>query len=246
MSGWLGKKSRSFARDRRGVVAIEYALILPVLLLISFGIMEISLFMASLVTLEGGLKQASRFGITAQSPSDADVAKVAADIPTKFAGRDNRTKLIMAILNENTLDLINLNDTATDISATVFDSFSAAGHGEPFTDTNGDGIRQGPNSGLPGVPITGEQYTDANCNDKYDGPGEAPTSGGGGAAADTGAPGAIVLYTVTYNWHIITPLVGQFIGKPDPSNPGRYIIPMSAQMMVKNEPNVSGASYCVN
>src|SRR3569833_429540 len=108
----LAKSSRpfrGFARDRRGAVAVEYALILPVLLLFSFGILEISLCMVSLVTLEGGLKQASRFGITSQLPTDADVALVASQVPAAFAAKDNRIKMIMAILNMNTLDLIDLN-----------------------------------------------------------------------------------------------------------------------------------------
>jgi hypothetical protein len=242
MIGWLANRSRLFARDRRGTVAIEYALILPVLLMFSFGIMEISLCMASLVTLEGGLKQASRFGITAQTPSDDDIAKVASEVPTKFNGRDNRTKMIMAILNQNTLNLIDLNDDATDIKAQTFDSFSAVGTGEPFTDTNGDGIYQGPNSGVPGVPVTGEPFSDTNCNGVRDGPGAA--SGGSGDASDTGVSGSIVVYTVTYDWHILTPIVGQFLGEPDPKHAGKYIIPMSAQMVVKNEPNVSGNSFC--
>jgi hypothetical protein len=148
--------------------------------------------------------------------------------------------MIMAILNQNTLDLIDLN-TAT-ITTQTFNSFSAVANGEPFTDTNGDGIWQGPNSGVPGVPAAGESFSDTNCNGVRDGPGAA--SGGTGAAGDAGAQGSIVVYTVNYNWRIITPLVGKFLGKPDPNNAGKYIIPMSAQMVVKNEPAVSGSSFC--
>ncbi|HVZ01791.1 MAG TPA: TadE/TadG family type IV pilus assembly protein [Dongiaceae bacterium] len=229
MIGWLAKRSRLFARDRRGAVAIEYALILPVLLMFSFGILEISLCMASLVTLEGGLKQASRFGITSQTPSDADVAAVADQVPTAFSGKDNRTKMIMAILNQNTLDLIDLNQAT--ISTQTFDSFSAVGTGEPYADTNSNGQWD-----------SGEPYSDTNCNGVRDGPGAA--SGGSGASGDTGVSGSIVVYTVNYNWQIITPIVGQFLGQPDPSRPGKYMIPMSAQMVVKNEPNVSGSSFC--
>jgi Flp pilus assembly protein TadG len=232
MIGWLAKRSRRFARDRRGAVAIEYALILPVLLLFSFGILEISLCMASLVTLEGGLKQASRFGITSQLPADSVFTNdpaLAAQVPAAFAGADNRTKMIMAILNQNTLDLIDLN-TAT-ITTQTFNSFSAVANGEPFTDTNNDGIWE-----------SGEPFSDTNCNKVRDGPGAA--TGGTGGSGDAGAQGSIVVYTVNYNWRIITPIVGKFLGQPDPSNAGKYIIPMSAQMVVKNEPAVSGSSFC--
>ncbi len=51
---------------------IEFAFIFPIVLMITFGIMEVSLCMASLVTLEGGLKEASRYGITAQPQQRAD------------------------------------------------------------------------------------------------------------------------------------------------------------------------------
>jgi Flp pilus assembly protein TadG len=230
MIGWLAKRSRPLARDQRGAVAVEYALILPVLLLFSFGILEVSLCMFSLVTLEGGLKQASRFGITSQLPSDAAIAALPAGaVPSAFAGSDNRTKMIMAILNQSTVDLIDLN-TAT-ISTQVFTSFSAASTGEPFTDSNNDGIWE-----------SGEPFSDTNCNGVRDGPGAS--SGGAGAAGNVGAPNNIVVYTVNYNWKILTPIVGQFLGQPDPSRPGKYMIPMSAQMVVKNEPNVSGSSFC--
>jgi Flp pilus assembly protein TadG len=229
VAGWLARRTRRFARDGRGAVAVEYALLLPTLLMFSFGIMEISLCMASLVTLEGGLKQASRFGVTSQTPSDADVVPYAPLVPTAFSGKDNRTKIIMAILNQNTLDLIDLN-TAT-ISTQTFSSFSSVATGEPYTDTNNNGVYD-----------VGEPYSDTNCNKTRDGPGAA--SGGSGAAGDSGLSGSIVVYTVNYNWKILTPIVGKFLGKPDPGNSGKYIIPMSAQMVVKNEPSVSGSSFC--
>jgi Flp pilus assembly protein TadG len=199
------------------------------MLLFSFGILEVSLCMASLVTLEGGLKQASRFGITSQLPSDADVAAVQAYIPTAFSGADNRTKMIMAILNQNTLDLIDLN-TAT-ISTQTFTSFSATSNGEPFTDTNNNGQWD-----------PGESFSDTNCNGVRDGPGAS--GGGAGAAGSAGGAGDIVVYTVSYNWKILTPMVGPFLGQPDPSRAGRYMIPMKAQMVVKNEPAVSGSTFC--
>lgn len=229
MIRWLAHRTQGFGRDKRGTVAIEYALVLPVLLLFSFGILEISLCMASLVTLEGGLKQASRFGVTSQLPTDADVTAVQQWIPTAYNSSDNRTKMIMAILNRNTLDLINLN-TAT-ISTQVFTSFSAASTGEPYTDSNNNGVYN-----------SGEPFSDTNCNGVRDGPGAS--SGGSGSSGDVGASGNIVVYTVTYNWRILTPLVGQYLGQPDPGNPGKYMIPMNAKMVVKNEPSVSGSSFC--
>jgi Flp pilus assembly protein TadG len=127
------------------------------------------------------------------------------------------------------LDLIDLN-TAT-ITTQTFTSFSAVANGEPYTDAN-----------LNGVWDAGESFSDTNCNGVRDGPGAA--SGGGGASGNVGTSGNIVVYTVNYNWKIITPMVGPYLGQVDPSRPGKYMIPMSAQMVVKNEPNLSGSSFC--
>jgi Flp pilus assembly protein TadG len=220
MIGWLAKRWRPFARDRRGAVAVEYALILPVMLLFSFGILEVSLCMASLVTLEGGLKEASRYGITSQSTPPADIDKV----PNAFkVGNDNRLMSIGYILNQNTLDLIDLNEAT--ITTQVFSSFSAIKDGEQFTDTNANGHYD-----------VGEPYFDANCNGVRD--------GAGASGSGVGASGNIVVYTVNYNWKILTPIIGQWLGRPDPNNAGKYIIPMSASIVVKNEPALSGASFC--
>jgi hypothetical protein len=211
---------------------IEFALIFPLVLLITFGIMEISLCMVSLVTLEGGLKEASRYGITSQTPTAAQMTAIQSQIPTAFSGADDRTKQIMAILNQNTLDLIDLN-TAT-ISTQIFGSFSVVKNGEPYSDVNSNGQYDGP--GSPGVPAAGEPFSDMNCNGVRDGPGSSSTG--------VGAAGNIVVYTVTYNWRILTPMIGQYLGQPDPGRPGRYLIPMKASIVVKNEPNLSGSSFC--
>jgi len=202
---------------------IEFAFVFPIVLLLTFGIMEISLFMVSLVTLEGGLKEASRYGITSQSPTAAQMALIQNQIPSSFSGADDRTKQIMAILNQSTLDLIDLN-TAT-VTTKVYTSFSVVKNGEPFNDVN-----------LNGVYNVGEPFSDMNCNGTRDGPGESSNG--------VGAAGNIVVYTVTYNWRVLTPMVGKYLGIPDPNAAGRFIIPMSASIVVKNEPAVSGSSFC--
>jgi Flp pilus assembly pilin Flp len=230
MTGHLAaSRLRRFARQSEGATIIEFALIFPIVLMITFGIMEISLCMASLVTLEGGLKEASRYGITSQSTAPPDMNLV----PTAFkVGNDNRLMTIGYILNINTLDLIDLN-TAT-VNNKVYSSFSAVKDGEPFTDLNSNGTYDGP--GSPGVPAGGEPYSDMNCNGSRDGAGASGTG--------VGAAGNIVVYTVNYNWKILTPIIGQWLGKPDPQSPGRYMIPMGASIVVKNEPQLSGSTFC--
>jgi Flp pilus assembly pilin Flp len=232
MTGHLSAaRLRRFARDSAGATIIEFAFIFPIVLMITFGILEISLCMASLVTLEGGLKEASRYGITSQSTPPADIDKV----PNAFkVGNDNRLMSIGYILNQNTLDLIDLNEAT--ITTQVFSSFSAIKDGEQFVDQNNNGIYDGPGTaGLPD-PAHGEPYFDANCNGVRD--------GAGASGSGVGASGNIVVYTVNYNWKILTPIIGQWLGRPDPNNAGKYIIPMSASIVVKNEPALSGASFC--
>ncbi len=57
--------------------------------------------------------------------------------------------------------------------------------------------------------------------------------------------GDIVVYTVNYNWKILTPIIGQLAGQARiPSTAGGYMIPMTASIVVKNEPNLSGSSFC--
>ena len=223
-----------FRRDRNGAAAVEYALLLPVLLMFSFGILEVSLCMASLVTLEGGLKEASRYGITNIANGSLTNSQILNQVPDAFkqgTPPDPRTMMIGFILNQNTLDLIDLN-TAT-ITTKVYDSFSVTKDGEPFVDKP-----DFPHAGDPpnGVYDVGEPYADVNCNGTRDGPG----SKGDG----TGVAGDIVVYTVNYNWTIMTPIIGKFLGQPDPKHPGKYIIPMGASIVVKNEPSLSGSSFC--
>jgi Flp pilus assembly protein TadG len=228
MKGHFSAKLRRFAGNSEGATIIEFALIFPIVLLMTFGIMEISLCMASLVTLEGGLKEASRYGITSQSTAPPDATKV----PNAFkVGNDNRLMTIGYILNENTLDLIDLNQAT--ITTAIYTSFSAVKDGEPYTDQNSNGQYDPP--GTPGIPL-GEAYSDMNCNGTRD--------GAGSSGAGVGAAGNIVVYTVNYNWKVLTPIVGQFLGNPDPGNPGRYRIPMSASIVVKNEPQLSGSTFC--
>src|SRR5688572_18681227 len=111
MKDHLSATLRRFARRNEGATMIEFALVFPVVLMITFGIMEVSLCMASLVTLEGGLKEASRYGITSQNPSAAQLAAIADQIPPKFAGEPARKQMIVAIINRHALDLIDLNDS---------------------------------------------------------------------------------------------------------------------------------------
>lgn len=81
---------------------------------------------------------------------------------------------------------------------------------EPYIDANGNGQYD-----------QGESYTDINGNGHYDA--DMGTAGYGGA-------GDIVVYTVSYPWPVMTPLLRTIIGDAN----GDYII--TARAVVKNEP----------
>jgi hypothetical protein len=115
-----------------GAAAIEFAMVLPVMLLLTFGVMEMGMIMATLTTLEGGLKQASRYGITGQSPDDA-----------------TRIEKIRDILNDHTLNLVDFEDA--EFTVKTYPSFSGVGQPEPFTDLDGDETYD-----------VGEPYSDLN------------------------------------------------------------------------------------
>jgi hypothetical protein len=118
--------------DDRGVAAIEFAMVLPLLCLLTFGVIEMGMIMGTLTTLEGGLKEASRYGITGQTPDD-----------------ETRIEKIRAILEEHTLGMVDFSEAVFDVK--TYPSFSGVGQPEPYTDVNGNGVYD-----------AGESYSDIN------------------------------------------------------------------------------------
>lgn len=188
-------------RQDDGVTIIEFAMVAPIVLLLTCGVLEGGLIMATLATLEGGLKEASRYGITLQQPTVGQ-----------------RIDKIKEILAEHTLNFVQIDDST--VSVKTFDSFSSKGKPEPFTDTNGNGTYQ-----------VGEPFTDLDCDNAY----TTNLQGANGA----GGAGQVVEYTVKFDWKVLTPLMGRLLGHKD-SGTGKYIIPLSASIVVKNEPDLFG------
>jgi len=173
--------------DDRGVAIVEFALVMPILLLMTFGAIEIGMIMAVQSTLEGGLKEASRYGITGQTPSDA-----------------TRIEKIRAILEDHTIDLVDMSEAT--FSVKTYPSFSGVGQPEPFVDS-AEGDPEDPNpchNGQYDPPSTGcvETFTDVDGDGSWD-----PDIGKDGA----GMGGEVVSYTVQVPWHVMTPFVGPLI-----------------------------------
>lgn len=107
-------------KGQEGTAMIEFALIAPALLAIICGILEFSGVMVAQTLLEGGARQASRFGILGSSPN-AEAGEAA----------------IQQIIRDNSFGVIDAE--RVEIVTLAYDSFGAVGQPEPFEDENGNG-----------------------------------------------------------------------------------------------------------
>ncbi len=128
-----------FARAERGNALVEWGLVAPVLLLLIMVIIEVSMITFINNAVEGGLKEATRWGITGQNA------------PTGMT----REQYIIQMVKEHTYGLIP--DSDITVTTKVYPTFSDVGKGEPFTDTNGNNKYD-----------AGEPFTDVNQNGKWD------------------------------------------------------------------------------
>lgn len=103
-----------------GATAVEFALILPVLLLFVVGSIEsaITLFLGA--SIEAAVVEASRYGVTG---SEAGVS---------------RAERVLEIVGERTYGLIDMDDVR--METLVYASFADIGQPEPFTDANGNAV----------------------------------------------------------------------------------------------------------
>jgi Flp pilus assembly protein TadG len=135
----LGATLRRLRRARDGVTAVEFALAFPIVLTAIMGIIEISMILFVSSLLEGGLRDASRFGITGAQPESG-----------------TREQAIVDIVNSRSLGLFHL--TTANVKMRSYDSFAQVGQPEPIvTDVNGNHQCD-----------AGDTYTDVNGNNQWD------------------------------------------------------------------------------
>jgi Flp pilus assembly protein TadG len=129
---------RRFRSDDEGVTALEFGLGLPLFTFLMLGVIEFGmvLFVGTLV--EGGLRQASRYGLTGEE-----------------RGGISRMEQITQIVSDSTLGFVDLN--AADLKVKVYPSFNDIGQGEAFIDGNANGSYD-----------NGETFTDGNGNGQRD------------------------------------------------------------------------------
>lgn len=117
----------------------------------------------------------------------------------------SREELIIASIQKKTAGLLDADKLS--ISATVYAAFDNIGAPEPFTDANGNGAYD-----------LGETYSDINGNGEWDM--DMGTAGFGDA-------NDVVVYTVSYPWGVVTPIINSIIGT---------VFDITVRTVVKNEP----------
>ena len=129
---------RRFRSCTGGVAIVEFAFAAPILLMMVVGIMEVSMIFFASTLLEGGLREAARYGITGANPE---------------AG--TREERIVEIINEHGAGLITI--ATEDVSILVYSDFDSISEPEPYADENTNGEFD-----------PGEPFTDVNCNGQWD------------------------------------------------------------------------------
>ena len=119
----------------------------------------------------------------------------------------DRQAYIIDLIDERTIGLVDMD--AAEIDILSYPTFSDVGRGEEFVDGNGNGEYD-----------AGETYKDENGNNQWD--------------EDVGSPGAgesgeVVVYRISYEWPLMTPLAGSLFG-----DNGKFRI--NASVAVRNEP----------
>lgn len=181
---------KRFRSSEDGATAVEFAIIAPVLIFLTFAIVESGIAFAADILLKNATYDAARTGRTGFVSEDSTQDSTVKEKIRSQAG---------VLMDVDKLVITSLS----------YKGFDVLGKPEPFTDKNGNGVRD-----------DGENFTDVNGNGVYDK--DQGASGYGGTAQ-------VVLYTVTYPWTFHTPVLKQIVG-----NNGT--VELTATAVVQNEP----------
>ena len=131
---------RRFWADRDGAGVLEFAIVIPVLIFFVVGIMEVCALLFAESLLEGGVREAARYGITGALPN---------------ADETTREQEVVNIVNEHGIGFVVV--AQENVETLVYPNFEAIGQPEPYSDLNGNGTYN-----------AGEPFTDMNCNGSWD------------------------------------------------------------------------------
>lgn len=133
-----GVHCQSPTQDESGQAMVEFAFVAPLLLALLCAVFEFSGIIFAQTLLEGGARQASRFGITGSSTAEV-----------------SRQDMILQIIEDNAYGIIDTDEI--DMETLIYESFGDVGQPEPFTDENSNGNYD-----------EGEPFDDINGNSGWD------------------------------------------------------------------------------
>lgn len=133
----------------RGAFVVEYALLAPLFVSLTFGSIEMGRILMVYASMEGAVTEATRIAMTGNVPEEYESTEAYIQHHVKGSLEDVGV------------------DAGVTISMKVYDSFSDIGAEEPYTDTNTDLTCN-----------DGEFYTDVNANGTWDQDMGASGSGG--------------------------------------------------------------------
>lgn len=138
-------------KREEGSTLVEYAVALPVLALLLVGIVELSMILLVSVLAEGGVREASRFGITGQLEAEG-----------------TRADRIVAVVQDHAHGLVTVD--VENVTTLVYPGFDRIGQAESFEDT----------APANGAYDPGESFDDVNGNGVWDADMGTPGAGGPG------------------------------------------------------------------
>ena len=134
----LFRVADALGRDRRAATMVEFAMIAPILFILTLGTIELGICFAADILLRNATYTAARVGRTGYVAENTT--------------RDDMVRNLIANQSSVLMDASKLN-----ISSKVYGGFGQIHQPEPFNDVNNNGRRD-----------NGESYTDVNGNGQYD------------------------------------------------------------------------------
>ena len=126
-------------RCESGATAVEFALVLPLMILVIVGGLEMAIVLFIGSSIEAAVMEASRYGATG---TEVGVS---------------RGERVLEIVGGRTYGLLDMDQV--DMDTLVYESFADIGQPEPFTDQDGNHVY---NSGEPFVDVNGNGQWDAD------------------------------------------------------------------------------------
>ncbi|MFD2204192.1 TadE/TadG family type IV pilus assembly protein [Kiloniella antarctica] len=132
------KFGKEFRDCDRGAFAVEYAFAMPVFLSLLLGTFDLAGIFFGTILLEGGLREAARYGITGDLSSGL-----------------SKEERILETINNHGAGYVRVQQS--ELKTLVYSDFDAIGDPEPFVDADGNNAYD-----------VGETFTDLNCNGNWD------------------------------------------------------------------------------